>query len=406
VPEPIESWWARRQRSRGAEVPYAPGAYRDAWARYPVLVRQYRPENNRGLLLSQVPPAAEVWLTWLCDVGHVFVATPDEQRHRPGRERRRSSWCPTCAELASPRRLPAVPIDPAPKRPRADGPAAPAAPVVDAGERAALLRRVGAAAAGRAGGTAARAADGGPSRRPADGLASRAADGGSTRRTADGTPSRAADGGSTRRTADGAPTRRPADGTPSRRADDRPSRTAGDTTSTRPSPVTARARRAAPAPRRPSQLCGATPDLPVGEAFSSACAPPPASAVEQELRADLTAAITFTAGVNAVRIARPFFDHVEAWPDVLLPELRVAVEYDSTGRHGLEHVGHREEADRRKDRALRSAGWEVVRVRTGGLEALGPHDLVVSGLTKSTVPQLLDVFRAVRGDLYVDAWLR
>ena len=91
---------------------------------------------------------------------------------------------------------------------------------------------------------------------------------------------------------------------------------------------------------------------------------------------------------------------------MLLPELRVAVEYDSTGRHGLEHVGHREEADRRKDRALRSAGWEVVRVRTGGLEALGPHDLVVSGLTRSTVPQLLDVFREVRGDLYVDAWLR
>jgi hypothetical protein len=118
------------------------------------------------------------------------------------------------------------------------------------------------------------------------------------------------------------------------------------------------------------------------------------------------AAITFTAGVNAVRLARPFFEHLEAWPDVLLPELRVAVEYDSTGRHGLEHVGHREEADRRKDRALRSAGWEVVRVRTGGLEALGPHDLVVSGLTRSTVPQLLDVFREVRGDLYVDAWLR
>ena len=174
-----------------------------------------------------------------------------------------------------------------------------------------------------------------------------------------------------------------------------------------PSPATsARPSPAARVPRRRDQLCDRTPDLPVGEAFSSACAPPPASAVEEQLRADLAAAITFTAGVNAVRLARPFFEHVEAWPDVLLPELRVAVEYDSTGRHGLEHVGHREEADRRKDRALRSAGWEVVRVRTGGLEALGPHDLVVSGLTRSTVPQLLDVFRAVRGDLYVDAWLR
>ncbi|WP_258074133.1 phage holin family protein [Rathayibacter sp. AY1F9] len=108
--EAIGRWWQRRRFSRGADVPYAVGTYREAWASYPVLVRQYRPEYNEGIVLSQIPPAADVYLCWLCDAGHVFVATPEEQRHRPGRERRRSSWCPDCAELASPRLPRAAPM--------------------------------------------------------------------------------------------------------------------------------------------------------------------------------------------------------------------------------------------------------------------------------------------------------
>ena len=105
-------------------------------------------------------------------------------------------------------------------------------------------------------------------------------------------------------------------------------------------------------------------------------------------------------------MSRPFFDHVEVWPDILLPELRIAVEYDSTGRFGLEHVGKREEADRRKDRVLRGAGWEVVRIRTGRLEKLGPHDLQLSKLGRKGLAQLVDVFRDIRGPLLVDAYLR
>jgi hypothetical protein len=128
--------------------------------------------------------------------------------------------------------------------------------------------------------------------------------------------------------------------------------------------------------------------------------------VEAQLRADLVARLEYTEGHNAIRLARPFHDHVEAWPDIVLPELRVAVEYDSTGRHGLEHVGDREASDRRKDRALRAVGWEVVRIRTGKLEPLGPWDLQMSGLTKQTIPRLLDVLREVRGPLFVDAYLR
>ncbi|RKR75771.1 zinc-ribbon domain-containing protein [Frondihabitans australicus] len=303
MPEPIDAWWARRQTSRGQAVPYAVGAYREAWASYPALVRQYHPEFNSGIVLSQIPPAADVYLCWQCEVGHLFVATPDEQRSRPGRQRRRSAWCPQCSEGAGTRpKAPAIPMRP-----------------------------------GR--------------------LAETGTDWLSTASSLERRPLRP----------------------------DRPAAT-----------------------RRPAveRVCPKTPRLADGVAFVSSCAPLPASAVEQELRAALAERLSFTADVNAVKLPRPFFDHLEAWPDVVIPELQVAVEYDSTGRHGLEHVGAREAADRRKDRSLRGVRWEVVRIRTGRLPALGPFDLTVAGLSRSTVPRLLDTFRAIRGPLFVDAYLR
>src|SRR5829696_4699657 len=103
--EPVQAWWARRQFSRGADVPYAVGTYRDAWAPFPMLIRQYHPELNAGITLTQIPPAADVLLLWQCEMGHLFAATPAEQRARPGRERRRSAWCPECATLAKPPRV-------------------------------------------------------------------------------------------------------------------------------------------------------------------------------------------------------------------------------------------------------------------------------------------------------------
>lgn len=255
-------------------MPYPVGTYREAWAPFPMLIRQYHPELNAGITLTQVPPAADVLLLWQCEAGHLFVATPAEQRDRPGQKRRRSAWCPECATLAKPPRI-----------------------------------------------------------RPAD-----------------------------------------------------------------------RPRVAKPRPTR--AICGKTPDLPVGDPFRSQCAPRPASAVEARLRADLFARIGLANEFNAVRVGRPFFDHLEVWPDILLPELRIAVEYDSPGKFGLEHVGKREEADRRKDRALRAAHWEVVRIRTGGLEKLGPHDLQLSSLGRGGPDLLIDTFRDIRGSLLVDAYLR
>ncbi|SBS74175.1 zinc-ribbon domain-containing protein [uncultured Microbacterium sp.] len=273
MPERVELWWARRQFSRGAETPYPVGTYREAWAAYPSLIRQYHPELNAGVTLTQIPPAADVLLLWQCEAGHTFAATPGEQRSRPGRERRRSAWCPDCAELAQPARI----------------------------------------------------------------------------------------------------------------------RPTGVTRPTRAS--------------RQKTICPKTPAVPVGEPFISSCAPKPASAVEARLRADLSAVLAFTPGMNAVRVRRPFFDHVEVWPDILLPELRIAIEYDSIGRHGLEHVGKREDADRRKDRALRAAGWEVVRIRTGKLESLGPHDVQAPAWNRKQLGRLIDALRDIRGPLFVDAYL-
>ena len=281
--EGVEAWWARRQFSHGSDVPFPVGTYREAWAPYPALIRQYHPEFNSGITLTQIPPAADVLLLWQCEVGHLFAATPGEQRHRPGRQRRRSAWCPECSVQAVPPRV---------------RPADEAARV-----RAARLARPRAAS-------------------------------------------------------------------------------------------------------RPATLCPKTPQLPVGEAFASECAPATASAVEAQLRHDLAERLEFTAGLNAVRVTRPFFEHVEVWPDIVIPELRIAVEYDSTGRHGLEHVGTRQNADLRKDRALRSAKWEVVRIRTGRLEKLGPWDLQVSATGRKTMTALLDVFRSIRGELIVEAYRR
>lgn len=255
-------------------MPYEVGTYRAAWAAYPELVRQYHPELNHGVALSQIPLAADVLLCWECRVGHRFAATPAEQRQRPGRVRRQSAWCPECSSLARPQ------------------------PVV-LGEARAIPRR----------------------------------------------------------------------------------------------------------PKPPLTLCEKTPALPAGQAFHSVCAPAPASAAEARLRAALGSRLQVTAGMNAVKVYRPFFRHTEVWPDIVLPELRVALEYDTIGRHGLEHVGRRQDVDLRKDRTLRAAGWEVVRVRTGRLEPLGPHDLQMSSITTRGVDRILDALRDIRGALLVDAYL-
>jgi hypothetical protein len=355
VPENVEQWWARRQWSKGVAVPYPVGRYRGDWERYPVLIRQYHPDLNNGITLTQVPPAADVYLVWECDSGHRFVATPEEQRSRPGGTRRRSAWCPECAEAAAPRPVRTTVPDAGvhvcghardPRRIESE----------PGDDRCYLCRRL----------------DREPLTR--EQLVTMAAPGSRVAVSADnGTAAKHS--------------WQCEAGHPSYQASIE--RILGG----RRCPICRHARGGADA-------------VAVGEAFVSRWAPAPASAAEPELKRRLGQRFELDLGMNAVRVAKPFHSHLEVWPDILLPELKVAIEYDTTGRHGLEHVGPREASDLRKDRLLRAVGWEVVRVRCGKLQPIGPYDLTAGSITDTLVDRIVARLGEIRGELFVAAYLR
>lgn len=303
MPRPVDDWWARRQWATGLVEPYPVGRFRDAWAPYVPLIGQFRPERNAELLLSQIPPAADVYLVWVCAIGHEFVATPAEQRARPGARRARGDWCPVCA----------APSAAAPGASRYPRPAFMADTTDETGvgaQRVATERR-------RSISARARVAD--PVRHP--------------------------------------PT-------------------------------------AEPTPPRP------------GAAFVSARAATATSAAQERLRALIAERLDCDLSPTAITVAQPFHGRLEVWPDVIIPELAIAIEYDTVGRAGDEHVGRRERSDRRKDALLRAAGWEVVRLRHRPLRPLGPHDLVVAGVSAQAVDRLVDRLGEIRGTLFVDAYRR
>jgi hypothetical protein len=357
VAEPVNAWWARRQWSKGSAVPYAVGTYRDDWQRYPVLIRQYHPEFNHGITLTQIPPLAEVLLVWQCDAGHTFVATPEEQRNRPGRERRKSSWCPDCAALAVRRSAPVAAAPEVLSPPYACGhPRDPRRIATDDDDRCYLCRRLDGSAVTR------------------ERLLSIVTPGHHDRLAVEtGTAAKY-------RWVCG--------------------RGHGTWESTVERMLSGRGCRVC------SNVSLGANRVEVGEAFVSALAPKPASAVEGDLRSRVAERWAFDLGNNAIRVAKPFFNQLEIWPDIIVPELRVAIEYDSVGRHGLEHVGRHEEKDRRKDRMLRATGWQVIRVRTGRLLPLGPHDLVAGSVSDRLIDRLDDELAIIAGELMVASYRR
>jgi len=153
-----------------------------------------------------------------------------------------------------------------------------------------------------------------------------------------------------------------------------------------------RANAVAPAALREAGVAFMKPGLRVGT-----------SQTEQRLRVLLGERIRLHHRVNAVRIARTFYGRQEVWPDVLVPQLRIAVEYDDPGRSRRSHKGLKEASDLDKDDALREVGWEVIRIRAGGLEPLGAHSIVCRALTPATVDEVVSLMRRIRGNAAVDA---
>jgi very-short-patch-repair endonuclease len=385
--ESIDQWWQRRQRSKGTAMPYAIGQFRDDWARYPVLVRQYHPDLNHGITLTQIPPAADVYLLWQCDVGHSFTATPEEQRQRPTGSRRRSTWCPECAAIAVPARAPIGSYAGAPASPRARTTSASVnstSPSVSTDDGEQRPEAVEPYVCGHP-----RSADlVDPNSRFERCPLCLRLDG--TRMSREHLLAMVAPSARVQLSHETSPARRYRWVCPVGHGQFEASLT--KVLEGRRCPVCVHARAAADA-------------VAVGESFVSPWAPKPASAAEADLRQRLRSAFAVDFEDNAVRVSRPFFSHIEVWPDFVIPEFRVALEYDTTGRDGLEHVGRREEIDQRKDRLLRAVGWEVIRIRCGKLQPIGPYDLLASGVSGALVDRIVDRLAEVRGDLIVRSYL-
>ena len=130
------------------------------------------------------------------------------------------------------------------------------------------------------------------------------------------------------------------------------------------------------------------------------------SGAEQKLRMLLGERIRLPHRVNAIRISRTFYGKPEVWPDIIIPALKVAIEYDSPGRDKTSHRGLKEVSDREKDAALEEVGWAVIRVRADGLEPVGRYGIVCSGVSAALVGEILTMLAEIRGADAVAALMR
>lgn len=122
---------------------------------------------------------------------------------------------------------------------------------------------------------------------------------------------------------------------------------------------------------------------------------PPTSKEEGRLRKMLARRIPLIDPLvaNAIVVPRTSWGARWFYPDMMVPGSRVVIEYDSPGPSGRAHGG--QSHDRERDRLLRQFGWEVIRVRVGGLPALGPHDIVGARLSVALADAAAGEYRRI-----------
>lgn len=112
------------------------------------------------------------------------------------------------------------------------------------------------------------------------------------------------------------------------------------------------------------------------------------SKLEEQVRAKLTAAgiqlhearLGIQCGFDEARNKYPVLT-----PDFLIPDAKVCIEIDPENTHS-----GREDQDRSRNALLTAAGWRTVRLRLGGLEAIGDWDVVSDSATMAAVAALAD----------------
>ena len=148
-------------------------------------------------------------------------------------------------------------------------------------------------------------------------------------------------------------------------------------------------------PSIPGRCAACTDDLPALGAAVHDDSVLATSREERELRELLSKVVPVApAGeANAVVVEPTSWGARRVHPDILIPTYRIAVEYDSPGQFGDAHGADSHDAE--KDAALRAVGWEVIRVRTGGLPLLGPYDVTASGATQRAAAAVTEKISAI-----------